>query len=160
MRPGARPVQRRPSRIHLACDALGRPPAFAVTGGNTDGRTWFTTVLKAIRVPRPVPGRPRVRPDHVIGDKGCGSKAICTWLRRRNIHPAIPERSDQIRNRLRRGSHGGRPPAFDGRVCKRRKVVERYFNRLKQWRGLAARYDRAAESHQAAVTPASLLTRA
>ncbi|SCE04429.1 Transposase DDE domain-containing protein [Streptomyces sp. TverLS-915] len=34
---------------------------------------------------------------------------------------------------------------------KRRNVVERCFNRFKQWRGIATRYDEAAESCQAAV---------
>ncbi|WP_442538203.1 IS5 family transposase [Streptomyces pseudogriseolus] len=145
------------SKIHLACDGAGRPLAFTVTGGNTNDCTQFTAVMEAIRVPRPGPGRPRVRPDHVIGDKGYSSKAIRTWLRRRNIRHTIPERSDQVRNRLRRGSQGGRPPAFDKQVYKRRNVVERCFNRLKQWRGIATRYDKTAESYQAAVTLASLL---
>ncbi|WP_371864668.1 IS5 family transposase [Streptomyces antimycoticus] len=145
------------SKIHLACDAVGRPLAFTVTGGNTNDCTQFTAVMKAIRVPRLGPGRPRVRPGHVIGDKGYSSKAIRTWLRQRNIRHTIPERSDQIRNRLRRGSRGGRPPAFDKHVYKRRNVVERCFNRLKQWRGIATRYDKTAESYQAAITLASLL---
>ncbi|GAA1287860.1 hypothetical protein GCM10009579_58880 [Streptomyces javensis] len=115
---------------------MGRPLAFTVTGGNANDCTLFTAVMQAIRVPRLGPGRPRVRPDHVIGDKGYSSKAIRGWLRRRNIRHTIPERSDQIRNRLRRGSRGGRPPAFDKQVYKRRNVVERCFNRLKQWRGI------------------------
>lgn len=114
-------------------------------------------MMKAIRVPRIGPGRPRVRPDHVLGDKGYSSKAIRTWLRRRGIPHTIPERADQARNRARRGSHGGRPPAFDREVYKHRNVVERCFNRLKQWRGIATRYDKTAESYEAAVALASLL---
>jgi len=51
---------------------------------------------------------------------------------RRGIAHTIPERADQIRNRLRRGSRGGRPPAFDKQPYKRRNVAERCFNRLKQ----------------------------
>ncbi|MDT0470241.1 IS5 family transposase [Streptomyces gibsoniae] len=145
------------SKIHLACDAFGRPLAFTVTGGNTNDCTQFTAVMEAIRVPRIGPGRPRVRPDHVLGDKGYSSKAIRAWLRRRGIGHTIPERADQVRNRLRRGSRGGRPPAFDKQLYKRRNVVERCFNRLKQWRGIATRYDKTAESYQAAVTLASLL---
>nr|WP_229915881.1 MULTISPECIES: IS5 family transposase [Streptomyces] len=145
------------SKIHLACDALGRPLAFTVTGGNTNDCTQFTDVMVAIRVPRIGPGRPRVRPAHVLGDKGYSSKAIRTWLRRRGIAHTIPERADQVRNRLRRGSLGGRPPTFDKELYKRRNVVERCFNRLKQWRGIATRYDKTAESYQAAVTLASLL---
>ncbi|WP_374210926.1 IS5 family transposase [Streptomyces sp. MCA2] len=145
------------SKIHLACDATGRPLAFTVTGGNSNDCTQFTAVMDAIRVPRVGPGRPQVRPAHVLGDKGYSSRAIRTWLRRRNIPHTIPERTDQIRNRLRRGSRGGRPPAFDKHLYKRRNVVERCFNRLKQWRGIATRYDKTAESYQAAVTLASLL---
>ncbi|WP_329582492.1 IS5 family transposase [Streptomyces sp. NBC_01361] len=145
------------SKIHLACDALGRPLAFTLTGGNTNDCTQFTAVMEAIRVPRLGPGRPRVRPAHVLGDKGYSSRAIRTWLRYRGIPHTIPERADQVRNRLRRGSRGGRPPAFDKQVYKRRNVVERCFNRLKQWRGIATRYDKTAESYQAAVTLASLL---
>lgn len=113
--------------------------------------------MEEIRVPRIGPGGHRVRPAHVLGDKGYSSWAIRTRLRRRGISHTIPERADQVRNRLRRGSRGGRPPAFDKQLYKRRNVVERCFNRLKQWRGIATRYDKTAESYQAAVTLASLL---
>ncbi|GAA4708075.1 hypothetical protein GCM10023324_71740 [Streptomyces youssoufiensis] len=114
-------------------------------------------MMEAIRVPRTGPGRPRVRPAHVLGDKGYSSKAIRTWLRRRSIQHTIPERADQIRNRLKRGSRGGRPPNFDRTAYKQRNVVERCFNRLKQWRGIATRYDKTAQSSEAAITLASLL---
>ncbi|MGW2865300.1 IS5 family transposase [Streptomyces sp. NPDC001205] len=145
------------SKIHLACDGLGRPLAFTLTGGNTNDCTQFTAVMEAIRVPRIGPGRPRVRPAHVLGDKGYSSKAIRTWLRRRGIGHTIPERADQVRNRARRGRRGGRPPRFDKGLYTQRNIVERCFNRLKQWRGIATRYDKTAESYQAAVTLASLL---
>ena len=56
----------------------------------------------------------------------------------------IPEPTDQIRNRTRRGSRGGRPPAFDAQSYRGRNVVERSFNTVKQWRGLATRYDKLA----------------
>ncbi|GGT73862.1 hypothetical protein GCM10010207_84320 [Streptomyces atratus] len=73
------------------------------------------------------------------------------------ITHTIPERADQVRNRARRCSLGGRPLAFDREIYKQRNVVERCFNRLKQWRGIATRYDKTAESYQAAVTLAPLL---
>ena len=105
-------------------------------------------------MPRIGPGRPRFHPNHVIGDKDYSSWAIRTWLRCRGIPHTIPERADQVRNRLRRGS----PPAFDKVVNKWRNVVERYFNRLKQWRGIATRCNKTTESYQAAVTFAFQLT--
>ncbi|GLX48789.1 hypothetical protein Shyhy01_17390 [Streptomyces hygroscopicus subsp. hygroscopicus] len=73
------------SKIHLVCDGVGRPLAFIVTGANTNNCTQFTAAMGAIRVPRTGPGRPRVRPSHVLGDKGYSSRAIRTWLRRRGI---------------------------------------------------------------------------
>ncbi|MFI5580159.1 transposase, partial [Streptomyces sp. NPDC051822] len=79
------------------------------------------------------------------------------YLRRRGIPHTIPERVDQILGRLNRGTRGGRPPGFDRCLYRRRNVVERCFNRLKQWRGLATRYDKTRESYQAALTIASIL---
>ncbi|WP_456302169.1 IS5 family transposase [Streptomyces anulatus] len=125
------------------------------TGGNTNDYAQFTAVMETTRVPRLGPGRPRVRPDHVLGDKGYSSTAIRAWLRRRGIGHTIPERADQAGNRHRGGSRVCRPPAFDKQVYKQRNVVERCFNRLKQWRGIATRYDKTAQSYEAAVTLAS-----
>ncbi|MEU9585598.1 hypothetical protein AB0D70_19405 [Streptomyces werraensis] len=50
--------------------------------------------------------------------------------------------ADQRGHRLPRGSRGGRPRAFDRETYKQRNTVERCINRLKQWRGIATRYER------------------
>ncbi|MFD3701430.1 transposase [Streptomyces sp. NPDC058646] len=63
----------------------------------------------------------------------------------------------RVRHRAWRGSRGSRPPVFDRQVYRHRNVVERCFNRLKQWRGITTRYDKTAQSYQAAVTLVSLL---
>jgi transposase len=73
--------------------------------------------------------------------KGCSSKSIRDYLRRRGIRATIPERRDQRGNPARAG---GRPPAFDPVIYQRRSVVERCFNRLKQFRAIATRYDKTA----------------
>ncbi|WP_406142068.1 IS5 family transposase [Streptomyces sp. NBC_01089] len=145
------------TKLHLACDGHSRPLAFVLTGGNVNDCTRFEEVLDAICVPRIGPGRPRTRPDHVIADKGYSSRKIRAYLRKRGIRHTIPERIDQASGRLRRGSRGGRPPRFNREVYRLRNVVERCFNRLKQWRGLATRYDKTHESFQATVTIASIL---
>ncbi|WP_030248037.1 IS5 family transposase, partial [Streptomyces sp. NRRL S-350] len=133
------------------------PLGFVLTGGNANDCTRLEAVLEAIRVPRVGSGRPGTRPHHLIADKGYSSRKIRTYLRRRGIPHTIPERADQSLNRLNRGSRGGRPPGFDRARYRLRNVVERCFNRLKQWRGLATRYDKTRESYQAAVTIASIL---
>ncbi|WP_051712277.1 IS5/IS1182 family transposase, partial [Streptomyces sp. NRRL S-350] len=114
----------------------GTPLGFVLTGGNANDCTRLEAVLEAIRVPRVGSGRPRTRPDHVVADKGYSSRKIRAYLRRRGIPHTIPERADQALGRLNRGSRGGRPPAFDRQTYRLRNVVERCFNRLKQWRGL------------------------
>ena len=52
-------------------------------------------LLEAIRVPRLGPGRPRTRPQAVLGDKAYSSRAIRAELRQRGIVAVIPERADQ-----------------------------------------------------------------
>ncbi|MFE9657899.1 transposase [Micromonospora sp. NPDC006431] len=76
---------------------------------------------------------------------------------RRGITHTIPERADQQAGRRRRGSRSGRPPMFDRELYQRRNVVERCFNRLKQCRSVATRYDKTATSYQATITIAGLL---
>ena len=53
----------------------------------------------------------------------------------------------------------GRPPSFDAAIYARRNVVERCVNRLKQWRGIATRYEKRAVNvnYRAAVVIASLV---
>lgn len=128
-----------------------------LTGGNVNDCTRFTEVLAGIRFKRRGPGRPRTRPARVLADKGYSSRAIRDYLRRRGIPATIPERADQQANRQRRGSAGGRPPAFDPDIYKRRNVVERCFNQLKQHRAIATRYDKTALSYQAMIDLATLL---
>jgi transposase len=95
-------------------------------------------------VPRQGRGRARTRPDALLADKAYSSREHRALLRRRRIRAVIPERSDQQRHRRNRGANGGRPVAFDAETYRDRNVVERSYNRFKQWRGLATRYDKLA----------------
>ncbi len=128
-----------------------------LTAGNVNDSTVFEAVLDAVRIPRAGRGRPRTRPDRVLADKAYSSRAIRAWCRRHDIAVTIPERSDQVANRLRRASRGGRPPVFDADAYKHRNVVERCFNRLKQFRAVATRFDKLADRYQAGLRLASLI---
>jgi transposase len=128
-----------------------------LTGGNVNDTTMLEPALSEIRVPRRGPGRPRNRPAGLLGDKGYSSRANRQRLARRGITTTIPERADQQANRARRGRKGGRPYAFDAELYKRRNVVERCFNRLKQWRGVATRYDKKAVNYRGGVVLASVI---
>ena len=115
-------------------------------------------LLDAIRVPRLGPGRPRTRPDAVLADRAYSSRAIRAELRRRRIVAIIPEPRDQQGHRKRRGSRGGRPVTYDAVAYRRRNVVERSFNALKHWRGLATRYDKLATTYRGGAVLAAILT--
>ena len=113
-------------------------------------------LLAAIRVQRPR-GRPRTRPDRVLADKAYSSTAIRAHFRGRGISAVIPEPDDQKGHRARRGSAGGRPVSVDKDANKGRNVVERAFNTIKHWRGLATRYDKHATVYRGALVLAASL---
>lgn len=121
-----------------------------VSAGQAHDGPMFEHLLAGLKVDRGDRSRPRTRPDRVRGDKAYSSRATRARLRRRRIGVVIPEPSDQVAHRKRRGSHGGRPPAFDAEDYKARNVIERSFNTVKQWRGLATRYDKLAIIYRAA----------
>ena len=92
------------TKIHHAVDARGLPLAIVVTGGQRNDGAMLEQVLDDIRVPRIGGGRPRTRPDAVLADKAYGSGVNRRMLRARGIRVVIPEKSDQIASRKRKGS--------------------------------------------------------
>ena len=139
-------------------DGKGRPLAIVVTGGQRNDGAMLTQVLADIRVPRLGPGRARTTPEAVIADRAYSTTVIRTELRRRRITAVIPAKTDHIAARKRRGRAGGRPHAFDTERYKDRNVAERSFNKTKQWRALATRYDKLAITYRAAVTIFAIIT--
>ena len=99
----------------------------------------------------PTGARPRSRPATLIADKAYSHPSTREALRSRGIRTVIPERSDQKAHRAARGSRGGRPPTFDRDAYRDRNVDERAFGRLKQWRGIATRYDKHAPNYRAGI---------
>lgn len=146
------------TKIHLLCDGKMRPLVILMGPGQEGDSPMFPHLLAALRVPRIGPGRPRTRPSAALGDKAYSSRANRAWLRSRGIKAVIPERSDQIKNRQRRGRRGGRPVRYDAETYKRRNVVERSFNVTKNWRGLATRYDKLALTYRGGVVLAAIMT--
>jgi transposase len=126
-----------------------------ITPGQRQDSTQLGPVLDGIRVPRATGrGRPRTRPDRLIADKGYSYPRCRRLLYRRHIPHTIPERRDQ---RAQRAARPGRPLLFDQAIYARRNVVERCINRLKQWRGLATRYEKRALNYRAMLVLASIV---
>jgi putative transposase len=114
-------------------------------------------LLDGLKVPRTGRGRPRTTPDALLADKAYCSRSHRKLLQARGVKVVIPQRADQIRNRAALGSRGGRPPGLDTTLYKQRNVVERSYCTLKQWRGLATRYDKHAINYRGAVILNSIL---
>jgi transposase len=118
-------------------------------------------------VPRPPgapAGRPRKRPTRLLAERGYSLEGCRRLLRGRDIPHTIPERTDQKERRAARPGLPGRParparrPGFDRQAYRRRNVVERWVNRLKQWRAIATRYENMrALNYRAMVVIAALM---
>jgi transposase len=109
-----------------------------LTPGQQHEATVAERLLQQGAVKRPRRGRPRLRPRRAGGDKGYSSRALRAHLRRRGIRSTIPRRGNE---------HRGGP--FDRGEYRGRERVERLINRGKQFRSLATRYDKRAESYRA-----------
>jgi putative transposase len=93
----------------------------------------------------------------LLADKAYSHPSTRKALRAKKIPHTIPERRDQIARRKAQGSRGGRPPSFDPDIYRERNTVERGFNRLKHWRGVATRYDKYAITYRGGLTLAAIV---
>jgi len=116
-----------------------------VTAGERHEQMLFEPLMQQGQIKREGKGRPRHRPDRLVGDKGYSSRWIRTWLRQHGIRHTIPRK----RNECRRGP-------FDRELYRERHQVERLINRLKQYRRVATRYEKRAANYLAIVSLAAI----
>lgn len=91
------------------------------------------------------------RPRRLAGDKGYSSDLIRQGLVDCDIQPCIPMRANEhLEDRDRWG-------AFDVKAYKGRNVVERCIARLKEFRRVATRYEKLAESFVGMVNVAVIM---
>ncbi|MFE3270014.1 IS5 family transposase [Streptomyces sp. NPDC059215] len=135
---GPSPVDRRKtgSKHHLICDGKGTPLHVITTAANANDITQTLDLVDGILPVAGRPGRPRWRPESVLGDKAYDSKSVRRELRHRRILPVIS----------RKGA-----PNIKG-LGKLRYVVEQTFALLHQFKRLAIRWERRLELHDALVT--------
>jgi transposase len=134
------------TKIHLMADSRCRPLARVITAGQRHDSIAFEPLMRRLRIRRPGRGRPRTRP----------GRAIRAHLRRRRIRADIPEKADQCKARVAKGSAGGRPPRFDPEVYEQRNTAERAINKLKAFRAFALRTDKRAFVFQGTTDVASI----
>lgn len=119
---------------------------FLLTVGERHEAVVFEELMEQGAVPRIGGGRPRLRPKRVVADKGYSSGKIRRYLRRRGIRYSIPRKENE--------KHRGK---FDKATYCQGNLVERCFNRLKQFRRVATRYEKNAANYMAMLTLASVI---
>ena len=102
-------------------------------------------MIEGGKVPSLRGGRPRHRPERVVGDKGYSYPTVRKMLNTKGIRHTIPRRSTQ-----------GCDPDFDREIYRRRNVIERLFGKLKQYRRIATRYEKRAKYYAAMLTIACI----
>jgi transposase len=123
------------TKVHLKADGQGQPLTVLLTPGQQHESTVFEQLLEQGAVRRRGRGRPRVRPYRVAGDKAYTGRRTRAYCRRRGIRYTIPHQK-----------HEPRRGPFDRHTYRRRHLVENLIAQCKQFRSLATRYDKLADT--------------
>jgi len=104
-------------------DALGNPLAISLTGGQVHDITQGAALLA------------QVEPEALLADKGYDSDSFVESLKLREIKPVIPPKSNR---KVKRDC--------DFALYCERNLIERFFNTIKHFRGIATRYEKTARN--------------
>ena len=111
------------TKLHVAVDALGNPLRVILSAGQIADITQAGALIK---------DQPT---EFIVADKGYDADAFVETITAQGSQPVIPPRSNRIA-----------PRTFDRHIYKSRNLIERFFNRIKQFRRIATRYDKLAKS--------------
>ena len=111
------------TKIHAVVDALGNPLALSLTGGQAHDITQAEALIA------------KVEPDAVLADKGYDSDSFIASLERREIEAVIPPKANRKTKR-----------ECDYALYAERNLIERFFQYIKQFRGIATRYEKTARN--------------
>jgi transposase len=114
------------TKIHAAVDALGNPVRLFLTQGQTSEYTLANELISGFQ------------PDYVIADRGYDSDSFVQAIHTGGAEAVIPPRCN--RKNLR---------DYDRILYKERNLVERLFQKLKNYRRIATRYERLARNYNA-----------
>ena len=117
------------TKIHDLVDALGNPIGFHLTPGQASDLEGADVLLEELEA------------EILLGDKGYDAdERVIGRLSEPGKTAVIPPRRNRIELR-----------EYDKELYKARHLVENFFARLKQYRAIATRYDKLAESFLGAI---------
>ena len=121
------------TKLHAVTDAKGRPLRFFMTAGQVSDYTGAAALLGSLPAA-----------EWLIADRGYDADWFRDALKDKGIRPCIPGRKSRAETVL-----------YDRRRHRRRNRIEIMFGRLKDWRRVATRYDRCAQTFLSAVALAA-----
>ena len=113
-------------KIHALVDALGNPLKFRLTAGQSHDIT---------QAPELIIG---AKDADIIADKGYDSDALRDQIRSQNCEPVIPGKSNRKI-----------PIEYDETLYKERYAIECFFSKIKHFRRIFSRFDKAARNYAA-----------
>lgn len=113
----------RTTKLHARVDAEGRPVQVEISAGNLHDSSLAATLLAQITA------------DGIIADKAYDVDAIVEMIQAAGAAAVIPPKKNRKHRRV-----------YSKVLYKERNVVERFFCRLKHWRGIATRYEKTLTS--------------
>ena len=122
------------TKIHARVDAKGRPVRLLISPGNEHDVTAAEALLDGLK-PRTI----------VIADKGYDADRVRCCIRAQGAIPNIPNRSNR-KKKFR----------WNKAIYRERNHVERFFNKLKQFRRIATRYDKLGATFLAFIQLAAI----
>ena len=125
----------RNTKIHALADAKGRLIAILLTAGEAHDYPVAKRLIRRVKPPR-----------RLLGDNAYDGDDLRHELDERGTKPVIPNRSNRRH-----------PFSFSKRLYKLRWHIESAFNRLKDFRRIATRYDKLARNYLASVCLAAAL---
>ena len=122
------------TKIHALVDAEGRPVGLELSAGQAHDSTEAEELLEPL-------GEGAI----LLADKAYDSNAIRELAAERGAWAIIPAKSNRKDDFV-----------FSKWVYRQRNLVERFFNKLKQFRGIATRYDKNPRNFLAAIKLVSI----
>ena len=126
----------RTTKIHALTDRDCRPIAFVLTGGQVADCVAADALLDQVTAA-----------ELVHGDKGYDTNAVRHKIEAKGAAPNIPPKVNRVWKNC-----------FSPYLYRGRNAIERMFNRLKDFRRIATRYDRLAVNFHAAVCIAAVVS--